>query len=175
MAVTTSGTPEKLTKKLISTGIAFVEGGQGVKDTITDTGSDFLNAGFLPGDSITVSGTVSNNGSYTIHAVVAGTITLNSQDDLTAESAGSSFKIVAPVSVPDGVGLRIKARAGNSGNIIVGHSSATALNTGTPLAGWALDSSESVELQVSSSDVVWLDTTNSGDIVEVILETNATA
>lgn len=75
---------------------AFVEGGAGVDDTITDSGNGFVTAGFEVGDVITIAGSASNDGTYTIKAVTAGTITLSSNDDLTAEAAGASVTITRP-------------------------------------------------------------------------------
>lgn len=72
--------------------IAFVDSDP---DTITDSGSGFVTAEFQAGQSITVSGSASNDGTYTIASVVAGTITLESGDSLTAESAGATVTISA--------------------------------------------------------------------------------
>lgn len=69
--------------------IAFVA----ATKTITDSGNGFVTAGFKNGMQIKVSGTISNNGTYTIASVSAGTITLISTDTLVNESAGSSFTI----------------------------------------------------------------------------------
>lgn len=77
------------------TTIAFVEGGAS-NDTITDSANGFVTAGFQTGDTIEVSGTASNDGSYTILGVTAGVITLYPDDDLTNESAGSAFVIQKP-------------------------------------------------------------------------------
>jgi len=71
---------------------AFVDSGP---DTITDSDSGFLRAGFKAGDTITVQGSASNDGDYTIDSVVAGTITLDAGDALTTEAAGSSVNISA--------------------------------------------------------------------------------
>lgn len=71
------------------TDIAFVDGGAGA-DTITQVAAGF--GVFSAGDSIVVSGSVSNDGTYTIVSVVAGTITL-ATGTLTAESAGASVTI----------------------------------------------------------------------------------
>jgi hypothetical protein len=75
---------------ITSSGIAFVDSDP---DTITDTGSGFVAAGFVVGQKITVTGTTSNNTSYTIATVVPGTITLVSTDTVTAEGAGASVTI----------------------------------------------------------------------------------
>jgi len=74
--------------------IAFNDNGAS-PDTITDSDNGFVTAGFVVGDKITVSGSTSNNGDYTINMVVAGTITLISTDVLTTEIAGDSVIIVA--------------------------------------------------------------------------------
>ena len=74
--------------------IAFNDNGAS-PDTITDSGNGFLTAGFVVGDKITVSGSTSNDGDYTIAEIVAGTITLVSTDELTTEVAGDSVTIVA--------------------------------------------------------------------------------
>jgi len=165
--VTTSGTPEQLTVKIRAATIAFSENTESA-DTITDSASGFLTAGFQAGDQITVSGSVSNDGTYTIAAVVAGTITLLGRNDLATEAAGATVTITAPKTVPDGVGVTIKAKNANTGNITLGYSSATALNTGT---GWfSLDNNESVGLQVENINNIWLDATVSGEGIEVIFE-----
>ncbi len=101
--VGTSGTPSSTNKYVTNVDttvmatqtaitIAFVDSNP---DTITDSGSGFLTAGFKSGDSITVSGSTSNNSTFTIATVIAGTITLVSGDNLTAETAGASVTITA--------------------------------------------------------------------------------
>lgn len=70
--------------------IAFVDSNP---DTITDSGNGFLAAGFKIDDTISISGSTSNDGNYTIAAVTAGTITLVASDSLTVESAGASVTI----------------------------------------------------------------------------------
>src|SRR3990167_5567622 len=123
-AITTSGTPEQLTVKRRATTIAFSENTADA-DTITDSASGFLIAGFQSGDQVTVSGSVSNDGTYTIASIVAGTITLVARNDLATEAAGATVTITAPKTVPDGVGVTIKALNGNGGGIHIGYSSAT--------------------------------------------------
>lgn len=172
--VTTSGTPEQLTVKRRATTIAFSENiGEAVPvgDTITDSASGFLVAGFQAGDQITVSSTSGvNDGTYVVGSVVAGTITLISRNDLTTETAlaAGTVKIVAPKTVPDGVGVSLKAAYANTGTITIGYSSATALNTGT--GNFKLRNNESVGLQVENINNIWLDSSISGEGVEVIFE-----
>jgi len=170
--VQTSGTPEALTVKRRATTIAFNENNASA-DTITDSANLFLVAGFQAGDQITVAGSTSNDGTYTIGSVVAGTITLLARNDLATEAAGATVTLTAPKTVPDGISVNIKAKSANTGNITVGYSSATALNTGT---GWvSLDNNESIGLQVESISSIWLDATVSGEGVEVWFEKNLQA
>lgn len=72
--------------------IAFVDSDP---DTITDSGNGFVTAGLASGDVISVRGSASNDGIYTIDTVAAGTITLVSTDALTAESVGNTITIRA--------------------------------------------------------------------------------
>lgn len=99
----TSGTPSSTNKYVTqndttnganqtATTIAFVDSNP---DTITDSGNGFVTAGFQAGQTITVSGSTSNNNTFTIASVVAGTITLVAGDSLTAESAGATVTIAA--------------------------------------------------------------------------------
>ena len=165
--VTTSGTPEQLTVKRRAATIAFNENTASA-DTITDSGNGFVVAGFQAGDTITVAGSASNDGTYTIGSVVAGTITLIAANDLAAELAGATVTLTAPKTVPDGISVVVKARNANTGIISVGYSSATALNTAT--SSFTLDNNESVSLQVENINQIWLDTSVSGETVEVIFE-----
>lgn len=171
-SITTSGTPEKLQVKRRAATIAFNEN-TGSPDTITDSASGFVVAGFQPGDSITVSGSASNEGTYVIDTVTAGTITLLSREDLATEAAGATVKIVTSKSIPDGISVSVKAKNANTGLIHLGYSSATALNTGG--GSFTLDNNESASLQVENVDNIWLDTTVSGEGVEVLFEKNIQA
>jgi hypothetical protein len=66
-------------------------------DTITDTANGL--GSFSAGQTIVISGSTSNDGVYVIATAVAGTITLQSVDVLTAEALGDSVTIYA-VSYP---------------------------------------------------------------------------
>jgi hypothetical protein len=166
-AVTTSGIPEQLSVKRSAATIAFNEN-TGSPDTITDSASGFLVAGFQPGDTITVSGSVSNDGNYVVDTVTAGTITLKAHEDLTAEIAGAAVKITANKNIPDGIGVTIKARNANTLLMYLGYSSETALNTAD--AAFTLDNNESVGLQIHELKDLWLDADVNGEGVEVIFE-----
>lgn len=63
--------------------------------TITDSASAFVTEEFAAGQTLTVTGTTSNNGTYTIASVVVGAITLVSGDTLTAEASGSQFTLTS--------------------------------------------------------------------------------
>lgn len=65
-------------------------------DTILDSGSGFEDAGFKEDGVITVSGSASNDGTYTIASggVAAGALTLVGGDSLTPEAAGELVTIV---------------------------------------------------------------------------------
>jgi len=66
--------------------IAFVDSNP---DTITDTASGFTLAnGFTDSTEITVYGSTSNDGDYTVASRADGTLTLDAGDSLTAEAAG---------------------------------------------------------------------------------------
>ena len=73
------------------TGIAFVDGG-GSADTITDTGTGFVTAGFAATDKIRVIGSASNDGDYQLTNAAAGTLTMATAL-LTAETASESVTI----------------------------------------------------------------------------------
>lgn len=72
---------------LHSTGIAFADNGASA-DTITDTGSGFVTAGFSAQDRVTISGSTSNDGEYRIATASAGTLTLAVGESLSTEAAG---------------------------------------------------------------------------------------
>ena len=86
------------TAQIQGTGIAFVDGGGGA-DTITDTGNGFIRAGFQPGHKITVSGSTTSDGDYTIVSVVAGTLTLATGSLPGNEAAGDVVSISAQVQL----------------------------------------------------------------------------
>ncbi len=86
-----SNTPRS---QIHATTIAFSENTPN-PDTITDSGNGFVTAGFLPNDTITLTGSTSNDGTYKIAAVSAGVITLVTNDDLTTESAGDLVTILS--------------------------------------------------------------------------------
>ena len=158
--VTTAGTPEQLQVKRVASTIAFSENDDEAAptgDTITDSANGFLTAGFQPGDTITVSGSGSNDGTYTVDTVTAGVLTLISREDLVDEISGANVKIVASKTIPDGISATIHAKRGNTGDIHVGYSSATALSTAG--ASFVLDSEQAISLQVTNTDCVWLDAT----------------
>lgn len=67
-----------------ATTISFTSGTK----TIADSGNGFVTAGFLAGTSITITGSASNNGTFTIVSVAAGAIVV--EESLVTESAGAT-------------------------------------------------------------------------------------
>lgn len=90
-----SSTGTTLTKQGVITAqttIAFAAGTPGsVAPTITDSATNFLNAGFAAGDSLNVTGSTANSRNYTIASVTAGTITLVMSNVLTTEAVGQTI------------------------------------------------------------------------------------
>ena len=165
--VTASGTPEQLLAKIRGTTISFTHVGGTPHDTISDSGSGFLLAGFEVGDAITVSGSGSNDGTYTIESVVAGTITVTT-GNLTTEVAGATVKITAPKALDDGIEVIIKGKSSNTGTITLSGTSARAVSGGG--GGFTLGAGQAVGLQVSTTSKIWIDASVTAEGVEVLLE-----
>lgn len=85
----------------------------------------------------------------------------------TVTTSGTPVNLTA-MNVADGVTLLIKAKSTNTGVITVGNSSANALNTSGVC--FRLLAGEALGLQVNDASSIWIDSTVSGDIAEVILE-----
>lgn len=176
--VTTSGTPEKLSQYYVNNTIAFNNNSgtpptAATNDTITDSDSLLVSEGFLAGDVITITGSTSNDGEYTIESIVAGTITLNASGVLTTEIAGDVVTIEAKkgVPVPDGVAVVIKAKSTNTGEITLGSTSARALNTNTNyFSNFRLSANQGITLQVKNLNEIWMDATVSGEGIEGLAE-----
>lgn len=92
-----SSTATTLTKQgvLVEATIAFTASPTPgtVAATITDSAANFVLAGFVAGDVLTVTGSTSNNRNFTIGSVVADTITLVMSDTLVTEIAGPSITV----------------------------------------------------------------------------------
>jgi hypothetical protein len=67
-------------------------------DTITRSSGSFITDGFAKGQKITVTGSTSNDGEYTLDGIAALTLTLTAGGNLTAEGTGASVTIEAPAS-----------------------------------------------------------------------------
>lgn len=171
MAVTMAGTPEVLGPKRRNTTIAFNNNGS-ARDTITDSGNQFLIVGFQPGDQIAVTGATNgaNNATWVIYDVEAGTITLTRNNVLTTEAAGATVQIKANKVVPEGIMIDVKARNANTDLIHVGFASVNANKDNNQ--SFTLRNNEDVELQVRATNDIWLDASVSGESVEVIFEKN---
>jgi len=79
--------------------IAFVNSGP---DTITDSGSGFVDALFSDGIDIDIIGSKYNNGIFGVNTVAAGTMTLETAEELVAEAAGEAITI-SRVQFPKGM------------------------------------------------------------------------
>ena len=80
---------------IIDSSIAFVDSDP---DTITDSNSNFVNRGFQSYQQIVVNNSQNNDGVYTAETIAAGTLTLNSDDELTAEAASATIEIIPKLS-----------------------------------------------------------------------------
>jgi hypothetical protein len=75
---------------------------------------------------------------------------------------------VTNFTLPEGFTFTVKAMHTNTGIIHVGGSSADALNTGT--TSCRLQASQSSEVQTLTTNTVWVDSSVSGEGVEVVME-----
>lgn len=169
--VAASGTPERVMPYIAATTIGFTG------TTITDSGNNLRNKGFFPGMRVTISGASNsaNNKTVTIGDlntdVVAGTMTLETDETLTTEAAGASV-VIQPESLftkvaPDAQ-IVVKAKFANTGTITIADSSDKALNTATFHV--KLRNNEDVKMKMSDLTHLWMDATVSGDGVEVMFE-----
>jgi hypothetical protein len=73
-------------RTLAATGdLTFTNNGAGVEDQITRTSNSWVTDGVQPGDLITISGSVSNDGSYVVRSVAALVLDVDVQHTLTTE------------------------------------------------------------------------------------------
>ena len=73
----------------VGTELSFVSASR----TITSSSSDFLTAGFAAGQTLIIEGSPTNDGSYIIESVIAGTITLTDAYSLTSEAGDADTAI----------------------------------------------------------------------------------
>lgn len=71
-------------------------------------------------------------------------------------------------SIPSGIPFIIKAKDSNVGVITIGGTSANALNSSN--VHYKLKKNETIQLYLENTNLVWIDSTSSGDGVEVIAE-----
>jgi len=77
-----------------SSDLAFVAGSGGADDTITDSSSRFVTAGFREGMSLLIINSTTNDQVYTtVKSVAAGTLTLNTQGIVTAEAGANGMEL----------------------------------------------------------------------------------
>jgi len=176
--VTTSGTPVRLSPYQVASTIAFNNNSStGLADTITDSANGFETAGFAVGDVILVAGTANNNTTTGLNLKIAsltsGTITLEKIGVLTTEAAGSSITLetLHGYKIEDGVKVTIRSRATNTGVICLAPTSARAVNT---VSGYKrhsrFEANQSIGTQVKNLKELWIDSTVSGEGVEILLD-----
>lgn len=84
-------------RKVGSSTVTFAENSPAA-DTITRASGSWVTDGFKAGMTITVSGSASNDGTYTLETVTALTLTLVSGDDLVAEATVSNVTVTGTES-----------------------------------------------------------------------------
>lgn len=87
----------------------------------------------------------------------------------TVSASGTPEQLTA-FPVPDGCTLMIQAMGSNTGTITIGYSSATALNSGT--SHTKLLPNQTKGFQVANANYIYIDSTVSGDGVEIFCESN---
>jgi len=172
--VTTAGTPVRLSQYLVDTSVAFVYSA-GSNDTITDSNSGFLTAGFAVGDLLTISGSTSNDSTkgYKITTVTAGTLTIDFEGTLTSEIAGDTVTLETTkgFEIPDGVKIVIRALPTNTGAIYIGPTSARAVSTATGyFRNCTLEANQTLGLELKNLKNLWIDSAVSGEGVEILFE-----
>lgn len=162
--VTTSGVPVKLSGHIVSSStISFVG-----TDTILDSNGGFLNAGFRVNDTLTITGSTSNNTDVVVLAVTSGTITVVSGITTEGTSSVTIAESGPGYPVANGAEIRIRAKDTNTGYICIGSSSATALKSGT--GHYKLLTAAIETLSVKNLNLIWIDATVSGEGVEILYE-----
>jgi hypothetical protein len=84
--------------QVVGTDIAFIDGGVGEEDTITTVDGNFLAAAFAAGKDIVVTGSGSNDDTYTILSVTEKVINVGT-GLLTAEGAGAGVTIKSVIDM----------------------------------------------------------------------------
>jgi hypothetical protein len=144
--------------------IAFVNSNP---DTITDSANGFVAAGFAGGMKLTVSGSGSNDGEYTIATVTAGTITLSGTDVLTGEAEGATVTLTGLGGIADNT-IQVQAGGWSTAAIVAPSVSTTVQrniyngssdNIGDPRAtgSWSLRKADGVLVRdiLSGRSFVW--------------------
>lgn len=166
--VTTSGVPVKLSGYIKATTISFSDGA-----TIRDSANGFMNSGLRVDDTIEISGTGTNSGTFIIDSVASDSITVATDATtlIYEEEPGATVIIEESVKgygVANGADVRIKAKGSNAGLITVGPSSTDAICTSTNF--YSLASSDVITLAVANLNLIWIDATVSGEGIETLYE-----
>ena len=160
--ITTAGTPEHLGGWMKNNTISY----DSSTKTIADSDSAFITKGFKAGDVIDLSGSTSNDGTYTISTIAAGSIVVVEDIALT-EIAGDVTTITAnsrhPQDVDDGISVVIRANPANTGYVYIGSSSANALSSSNN--NMPLSPNSTCSMQVTNLNSIWVDTATSANSV----------
>ena len=163
--VETAGVPTRLGGHIpASSTISFT-----APNTISDSAGKFISGGFRVNDTITVTGSVSNNADFTIVTLATDTITVTEQTVVTEGTSTVTITESGPGQpVANGSEIRIKAKDTNNGNIYLGYSSATALGSGANYYRILAGGMEG--LAVKNLNTIWIDAQNSGEGVDILIE-----
>jgi len=165
--LTTADTPEHLGGYMVADTISFTASTQ----TIADSGSGFLAKRFKAGDTLTISGSTDNDGTYTISTIVAGSIVVI--EDLVDEVAGATVTVDATgraktQEIDNGVSVVVKGHPDNTSYIMISNSSDNALSTSSDHN--IIYSNQSVSMQVQNLRSIWCNPAVSGEKVIVSFE-----
>lgn len=166
-SITTAGTPEHLGGYIKAATISFAS------NVISDSGSGFLAKNFQSGDTITVSGSTSNDGTYTVTTAAAGTLTLPAGTVLTTEAAAATVTISETArkmdrqEIDNGVKLIVRSHPDNTGALYVAGNSTDITDSTKRMT---LYNSQSVAFQVKNFRNIWCDVSVSGEKVEMTYE-----
>ncbi len=132
-------------------------------DTITDSGSGL--AGFAAGQVIEIAGSTSNDGTYTIATVAAGTLTLVAGDSLTVEALGATVTITVVGELVTTELTTAALTAGNNGTAVDNVPS-----TAFDVAGWSVSAPQNYVYLSDDTNLDAIPDANDKDVFARITE-----
>ena len=102
--------------------INFVDGG-GLDDTITDDTASFLSEGFVAGEDVVITGSTSNDGTYSPTIVTASTMTfatgtlVATEEGINGVTFTSTIKAISEGDVA--IGINTEVLSGNRGSLLL--------------------------------------------------------